>query len=123
MKLPVGEIRTALPLGIGYAALVLGQILLARGAGPELFGRYSLVLAWVNVAVLLAVAGFQFSATKVLPRLVAAGASSAARFAVHEIVASVAALSVAASLLLAVVVAANPFGLTRRCSRPCRWIA
>ena len=111
MKLPIGELRKGLPLGLGFGALMLGQVLLARGAGPELFGRYSLVLSWVNVAVLVAVAGFQFSATKVLPRLAAAGAATAIRFAVGNMVWSVLGLAALAAAGLLALVAANPLGV------------
>ena len=111
MKLPAGSIRKALPLGIGYGALVLGQILLARGAGPELFGRFSLVMAWVNVGVLLAIAGFQFSATKVLPPLVASGAWGAVRFAIATMARSVATQSAVAAAFLLLAVATDPFNL------------
>ncbi len=109
MALPARIVMKALPLALGFGAMIAGQILLVRGAGADLFGRFSLVVAWVNFAAVVAVAGFPFSATKVLPRLLVVGAAAAVRQAVTEMFLSVGGLSVLVAVLLGVAVVLDPF--------------
>lgn len=101
----------SMPMGIGLVSIFAGQILLARGLGSELLGEYSLILAWINFSVIFAVAGFQFSATKVLPALWSGDAIDAVRFAVRYLLSRVAFLSLIAAGILSAVVAMNPYNV------------
>jgi O-antigen/teichoic acid export membrane protein len=70
---PGGLAARLLPVGLGLVAMMGGQVLIARGAGPEAFGLYSYVMAIIGSAAVLARAGYDSAATNVVTKLRAEG--------------------------------------------------
>ena len=99
-----------LPMAVGLVALIVGQILVVRGAGREAFGEFSYIMAWTGAATIFAKAGYEYAAAKVLPRLQADGAYKALRWAIGVIFLRVSGTSFLAMAGLATLITVNPLG-------------
>ena len=99
-----------LPMVTGLMALIVGQILVVRGVGREVFGEFSYIMAWIGAATIIAKAGYEYAAAKVLPRLQADGAYKALRRTIGIIFFRVTRTSFLAMAGLAALITINPLG-------------
>lgn len=93
-------INKAIPVGLGLTCLFLGQALLARLMGPEIFGSYSYLIAWLMAAAILAKAGHEWVILKAVPRQISQGKTSEIRFLAARVVTAVAIRATFSAFLL-----------------------